>query len=584
VYLLSCTNNDITGNGTQIGNPTIAGIIYEPGGKTPAQNATVYLRKKNSLINIGLKKQNTDIAIVSTNEKGVFVIDSVESGTYVIECSDQNKNFALYDSVVVANSDSSILLPIDTLKPAGVITGTVRLPEGGDLGRVYVLVFGVQRFSIVSSNGNFCLSDLAEGNYNIRFISGLENYGVLDTNMITVVSGDTTFLDTIELPYTGTPLIKNLAITYDTLTNKTTLSWNKIDTSLIMGFNLYRKLNCKDPELLDLNYRSENDSCGIFKKINKTLLTEPVFHDSTTAQNQTYAYRVSVIRKDTTESVKSPETSVHIATYFETDTIFSYNSIELAGKRYNPNKIIYTNGLFYTVVTGTGIQISDSNFNPIGILGTAPLGSGEIAADAHGRIYLSSVNNYHNIMKIFIYNQNGTVEKRLNLNDTLDTIPAIGIEASLFRVSKNGHIIFVSSKKDSIYVCDSSGVIIKKWGGFGDGTGNNGITAMTTDINNNIYLYEFEKDINIYDSNGVFLRKINNGLYYVNSMAVDPENGNIYTCPGGIQVLSPGGQLITTCRSSPYTIMNLLLSGGKIYAMGGNYNFGIVLKITNNLP
>lgn len=59
---------------------------------------------------------------------------------------------------------------------------------------------------------------------------------------------------------------------------------------------------------------------------------------------------------------------------------------------------------------------------------------------------------------------------------------------------------------------NTSGSIIRSWGGLGDGTGsgdNCGIFAITADSNGSIYEYEFEKAIKVYDSHGVFRQLIN---------------------------------------------------------------------------
>jgi hypothetical protein len=96
------------------------------------------------------------------------------------------------------------------------------------------------RFTTVDSGGSFCLSDLAEGNYDLRIVSTDANYGFLGMH-ISVTSGDTTHLDNIKLPFIGTPEIKNLTMQIDTLKQIVKLSWDKIDTSLIIGYNLYRR-------------------------------------------------------------------------------------------------------------------------------------------------------------------------------------------------------------------------------------------------------------------------------------------------------------------------------------------------------
>jgi hypothetical protein len=246
ICLLSCSNQDISGNGTLIGNPSVAvikGTLYAADGKTPAQNATIYLRDKNALVDIGnmnLKKTIADTAIATTDAQGVFSIKQVDPGLYMIECTDGNNNYSLYDSVSVESSDTSIVLPDDTLKPAGAIDGTISLPLGGNPQDVYVLAFGVLRFTTVDSGGSFCLSDLAEGNYDLRIVSTDANYGFLGMH-ISVTSGDTTHLDNIKLPFIGTPEIKNLTMQIDTLKQIVKLSWDKIDTSLIIGYNLYRR-------------------------------------------------------------------------------------------------------------------------------------------------------------------------------------------------------------------------------------------------------------------------------------------------------------------------------------------------------
>ena len=89
---LSCTADKIAGNGSQTGNPMIAGILYQSNGKTPAKGAIVYLRKKNTLAEVpgALVKRlaaDTNVTVV-TDSRGAFAIDSIDTGTYVIEGTD----------------------------------------------------------------------------------------------------------------------------------------------------------------------------------------------------------------------------------------------------------------------------------------------------------------------------------------------------------------------------------------------------------------------------------------------------------------------------------------------------------------
>lgn len=580
-FLFLCAN-PLGGNGTRIGNPRITGTIYKPDGKTPAANVIVYLRNKNTLADIGnmtLRKQTSDTAVVKTNVNGEFAIDSIDCGTYVIECSDENNNYALYELVTVDSTDSLVRLPADTLKPAGAISGSIRLPEGGNLNDVYVLAFGIQRYSTVNSSGYFCLNNLAEGVYDLRIISSMEDYGFLDLTKISVPSGDTTILEPFELPFTGTPIINNLSIDFDTLKQIVSVTWNKIDTSLLLGFNVYRSTN-------------EN---AAYEKINNTAITDSIFIDSSVTPNQTISYRVSVIKKDTTEGVKSQKVSVYTAIYFSVDTSFSIRITQLEGKRSVPHTLLYDNGLFYAVESSI-VQVYDTNFNIIRNLSADSLSPNEVAASGNGHIYVSSKDNsIKPIESIFIFDQNGVLEKKIRLYDSLNTESAVGIRASLFTVDSKGHFVFVSINRDSVYVCDTSGVVLKCWGGYGDGTGrgdNCGISLIYTDSNDYIYVYEFVKSINIYTTDGNLIKAIdpskskvhfNTGIYpisYVSGIAVEKETNRIYLCHGGdgIAVLTPDGELITDYQVP--SLQNIILKEKNIYVTNSN---GLI-KLINNLP
>jgi hypothetical protein len=252
-------------------------------------------------------------------------------------------------------------------------------------------------------------------------------------------------------------------------------------------------------------------------------------------------------------------------------------------------------------LSNNGVRSYDTLFNQTGILNNFPRRPFEISADNNGRIYISvtdSASNAdyysHSISSIYIFNQNEII-KRLNLNDTLDSIPALGFGASLFTVSNNGNIIFVNNTQDSILICDSVGSILKIIGGFGSGF-KEGITTLATDQINNIYVYEVGKGISVYDADGDKLRFFNTKFHQIISkINVDPRNGNIYFCVSGIiTVYSPEGLFVTRFNLTNGQGHHLVLSGNKIYVLSGNGVYydatetsdviSSVLKLTNNLP
>jgi hypothetical protein len=294
-----------TGNGSDVGNGMIAGIIFKPDGKTAAAGAKVFLRKKQSLADtmgiLAKKSAAADTATSITDENGKFVIDSVDTGVYVIESSDGNNNLAFKDSVFIVETDTTIIVPPDTLKPAGALKGVIRLSEGGDPRKVFVLAFGIDRFARVNEDGSFRFTMLAEGKYDLRIIASLDDYGVLDTLNIPVNSADTTNLGTVELPFTGIPTPKGTSVSYDTMKQIVTLSWSKADTALVNGYYVYRR---------------NVDSNTVFSRINAPPVTDTVYRDSTGMQDQSYEYRVSAIDKNTTEGVKSASVSVKVVGAF----------------------------------------------------------------------------------------------------------------------------------------------------------------------------------------------------------------------------------------------------------------------------
>ncbi|MBN2036584.1 MAG: hypothetical protein JW768_07555 [Chitinispirillaceae bacterium] len=303
---LRCANV-LDGSGSTTESARVVGTLYQPDGKTPAAGVRVFIRPRATLADTsgGLFKQTVDTASVLTDTSGRFAFDStLDTGTYVIEAASGN-DAVLIDSVAVTSQDSTDTMPPDTLKPAGAIKGIIHLSEGGDPRKVFVLAFGIDRFAKVEADGRFRFQNLAEAAYDLRIISSLDNYGVLDTANVTVRSADTTDLDTIALPFEGIPTPKGLTLTYDTLRQIVTLTWNQADTALVTGYNVYR----------------QHQDSGLVK-INSAPITDTTYGDSTAQQDQTYTYQVKALDKAGNEGLLSVGISVRVVSAFElTDTL-----------------------------------------------------------------------------------------------------------------------------------------------------------------------------------------------------------------------------------------------------------------------
>lgn len=279
VMLVTCGLNRIDGTADS-SKAKVTGKLYEFNGKEPAKSATVIMRLKNTLANtsqLSLAKKLINSASTTTDENGLFMIDIIDTGLYSIEGSSTENTMVLIDSVKIASLDSTKILTPDTLKPAGAIRGVIKLANDDDPRKVLVLIFGSDRSALVDTQGNFSFAKLAEGKYTLRFLPSLQNYNVLDTGNINVLSGDTSNLDTIMLPFTGLPDPKGLNVSYDTLHQVAIITWDKIDTLLIDGFNVYRSV------------KGQN-----FSLITQSPLpaTATQYRDSTVVVRNTYEYRV----------------------------------------------------------------------------------------------------------------------------------------------------------------------------------------------------------------------------------------------------------------------------------------------------
>jgi hypothetical protein len=301
--IICCTStpSDLCGNSTQVGNGRITGSIYEPDGSTPAKNAAVYVRRKNALADITLLSVKQPADSVLTDDSGRFTTDSLDTDLYIIEATDRKNAFVFIDSIVV-NDTEARQLPPATLKKPGAVKGTLKLSDGSDPRKIFILAFGLDRFVTAQQDGSFLFGQIAEGTYHIRIIPALDNYGVFDITSVPVRSADTIDLGIIELPFTGIPIVRNVTASYDTLRQWVTVQWSKPLTGIGNYYNVYR--------------REVEPATAVFSQLNQYPLTDTMFIDSFGTPNRIYEYRVSGADSlSAREGAKSDGVRVRIALY-----------------------------------------------------------------------------------------------------------------------------------------------------------------------------------------------------------------------------------------------------------------------------
>jgi uncharacterized protein (TIGR02145 family) len=194
LFTINCVSNFAGGTG-DVDNKTICGKLLEPDGINPAQGAFVYLRSRDYLPGLKslLKRSEKDTANNSnfvrsthTNGSGYYEFDKIPEGLYCIEGRDNGNNCVLIDSIKIDSTLNNIdsLLLQDTLKPPATVIIEGKIQPYNDSTQAFIRVFGLDVYEKVSSNGNFYLYDLPEGNLKLR---------------ITIIRGDLKSYDTMEI-------------------------------------------------------------------------------------------------------------------------------------------------------------------------------------------------------------------------------------------------------------------------------------------------------------------------------------------------------------------------------------------------
>lgn len=191
------------GGGTDVGNPEmlrVTGSIKHLDG-TPAQDIPLHLRPESHLgtPDSAHPAPASDGALQEghTDSQGFFSFDSVPKGEYRIEAMDTNGRGA----VIALHADGTV--PNIVLNPAfldstGSLAGRVNYLGTDKLTKIAVEVYGMDRTTFATIDGNFTLSDLPPGKYRLHLVtaSGSASVDVPETE---VKAGGAAQIGTVDL-------------------------------------------------------------------------------------------------------------------------------------------------------------------------------------------------------------------------------------------------------------------------------------------------------------------------------------------------------------------------------------------------
>lgn len=168
----------------------VTGIAVYPATGLPAAHAYVHLRPAQFLAEVpelGLRKTRmTSTRDLITDAGGRFALDSIDTGSYMIEINDGRHNVAAVTCRLSGNRQH-VDLGTSTLNPAGAISGSAGVSIVN--GPRFVRVYGLQRCGVIDPSGGFSLTDIPAGMYDLQ-IAGEDGQPVeKNIDSVNVASG-----------------------------------------------------------------------------------------------------------------------------------------------------------------------------------------------------------------------------------------------------------------------------------------------------------------------------------------------------------------------------------------------------------
>jgi hypothetical protein len=208
---------------------TATGVrLYLPNG-APASGARVQVY---AVADTG----NVPVAQVFTDAQGLLSFEAPAKGQYNLVIRHPDGTSLLEDSLV---SDGR-LMPAwsDTLRPDGGVKGRVKVQPKDSPRIAWVHLLGSGIYANVDDSGGFDLTGVAPGRYTVAFLTRDTAY--TPTFRSARVWPDSSLdLGTVDLVYTGLPLVTGLVASYDTAEGVLTLKWDRSRDPRVSAYAVY---------------------------------------------------------------------------------------------------------------------------------------------------------------------------------------------------------------------------------------------------------------------------------------------------------------------------------------------------------
>jgi hypothetical protein len=238
LFFLHCTKNIA---GSEVTNEKFMATIYLPNGQ-PAKNASVLILPANyvpsSISGIG-KISSTKLLYLGTqtDNQGHFSVKGLVDGCYNVSAA-QDSLVMFHDSIFIATD--LLQSSNDTLHNPASLSGTVKIQPNNNVTTVIVQALGTDLYANVNTKGQFTFPKLAKGEYQLKFSTSLSEYVPKFVSVGILYSMPDTIKDTIELTFTGIPVVTNIQAWYDSLSGKIRISWHPVEYFDLFDYIIYR--------------------------------------------------------------------------------------------------------------------------------------------------------------------------------------------------------------------------------------------------------------------------------------------------------------------------------------------------------
>ncbi len=226
--LFSCSSNAISGHvdGTDTGIK--ASLVSTVG--SPVSNASI--RVYSYMDSTGVWKDST-----TTDVNGTYSLAGLEAGRYTLWA--ETDSSALFLNSLVITSDSSFS-ETDTLTAFQSVSVPVKIQPNHDPRTVEVEILGTPIRHNVNNEGLLVLDKIPAGTYFMRLTSTLDSYSPTNDTVTISTHASGVIDDTLEMIYTGIPVVTGIIALYDTLTGVSTIGWDGTDYRDLSGYLIYR--------------------------------------------------------------------------------------------------------------------------------------------------------------------------------------------------------------------------------------------------------------------------------------------------------------------------------------------------------